>query len=533
MKSSIVLFRIVVLVMLLLLLTGLQHATAGSLSPQDGILVNIGDDQYGTDPDHCALREAIQAANDDAAFGGCPAGFGTDTITLQNGVGPFLLSIAGGGGSPNDNGDLNIESSMTIQGYGWQATIIQASLVNPSRIFNIVNATEDISVTIRDLSLFNGDAGSEGGGTIANSESLLLEGVGIQDSKSDLNGGAIFSRIYGSGQALTIRDCTIINNTSGYAGGGIFSDYGEIIIENSYIANNTATTFDIGKGGGLYTSYAPVTIRRSMFDHNTSHGDGGNIYLSASGNNFHIDDSIITNGVSWINGGNLSATTLPDYSVDVIIRRSEISNGQANFGLGGGIYNDVMLTLENVTISGNQAQIGGGIYTTAVDDGASNLSIYRNITVTDNLDATTNVPGDGLYLNTSAPVNIYNSILAMNGPDTTLGLNCDCYRTISISSGYNLERGTSCAFTAGGDVQNSDPLLGPLNHNWGSSRTHALYLGSPAIDHGNNATCLSEDQRGWYRPVDGPDVDEPPVATCDIGAFEYGHRLEFLPMIRK
>ncbi|MEL7447880.1 MAG: choice-of-anchor Q domain-containing protein [Pseudomonadota bacterium] len=55
-----------------------------------------------------------------------------------------------------------------------------------------------------------------------------------------------------------------------------------------------------------------------------------------------------------------------------------------------------------------------------------------------------------------------------------------------------------------------DPLLGPLQNNGGSTATHELLPGSPAIDAGS-ATCEATDQRGVARP-DGP--------VCDIGAFE-------------
>ena len=46
----------------------------------------------------CSLREAIQAANTDAAFGGCPAGGGADRISLA--AGTYGLSIP-----PNTTGD--------------------------------------------------------------------------------------------------------------------------------------------------------------------------------------------------------------------------------------------------------------------------------------------------------------------------------------------------------------------------------------------------------------------------------------------
>jgi hypothetical protein len=71
---------------------------------------------------------------------------------------------------------------------------------------------------------------------------------------------------------------------------------------------------------------------------------------------------------------------------------------------------------------------------------------------------------------------------------------------------------------AGGSLIGVDPLLGPLADNGGPATssgqatfTYALLSGSPALDAGNDATCLSTDQRGVARPQG---------AQCDIGAFE-------------
>ena len=51
-----------------------------------------------------------------------------------------------------------------------------------------------------------------------------------------------------------------------------------------------------------------------------------------------------------------------------------------------------------------------------------------------------------------------------------------------------------------------------MQYNGGPTYTHALRVGSLAIDTGNIDTCLATDQRGVKRPQG---------VTCDIGAFEY------------
>jgi hypothetical protein len=54
-----------------------------------------------------------------------------------------------------------------------------------------------------------------------------------------------------------------------------------------------------------------------------------------------------------------------------------------------------------------------------------------------------------------------------------------------------------------------DAKLGAMADNGGATMTHALLLGSPAIDAANNSSAPATDQRGEAR-----------VATADIGAFE-------------
>ena len=92
-----------------------------------------------------------------------------------------------------------------------------------------------------------------------------------------------------------------------------------------------------------------------------------------------------------------------------------------------------------------------------------------------------------------------------------------------ISQGHNLF-GENPGGLDTTDIVDPTPLLGPPQNNGGSTHTHALQSGSPAIDAGNPATpgsaapaCEATDQRGETRPVDG---DGDSTAICDIGTFE-------------
>ena len=180
-------------------------------------------------------------------------------------------------------------------------------------------------------------------------------------------------------------------------------------------------------------------------------------------------------------------------------------------GDGGGIYSIATLAVTNSTLSGNTtgaggsyvppcsgsapAGVGGGLAT------AGGSATVSYVTVADNSDGIDNLAGT---------VNLGGTIVA----DST-GANCT--GTISDTSGYNLDSGTSCGFTAGTDITGTEPVLGALAANGGPTETQALLVGSPAIDHGGTKSvgCPTNDQRGSGRPDEAADN-----GSCDIGAYE-------------
>jgi CSLREA domain-containing protein len=164
---------------------------------------------------------------------------------------------------------------------------------------------------------------------------------------------------------------------------------------------------------------------------------------------------------------------------------------------GGGIYVAIDATLTNTTISGNTATSeGGGLYN---EFGTSTLT---NTTIVSN----TGPAGMGGGITNFDTTQLKNSIVANNA-----GGNCETF-SAPTSLGHNLESGTDCAFTSPGDLQSTNPVLGPLANNGGQTETHALLPGSPAIDAGDNIGCPTTDQRGLARPQS---------LVCDIGAYEF------------
>jgi len=255
------------------------------------------------------------------------------------------------------------------------------------------------------------------------------------------------------------------------------SSGGSLTLQEVSIRNGAATN-----GGGFYSQGGEVTlIDTALSDNRATYG--GAIYSRGS---------------------------------TVVLIDSTLSDNGATYG--GAIYSqgDTTLRLTNSTVSGNQAgEQGGGI---ANAGGSLDLTAS---TVSENRTAAGGASGGGIHLARGALMAMRNTVVAYN----PAGGDCAITRARDATSeGYNLDGDGTCGLDpARGDRPNADPRLAPLMNYGGATPTHALFGGSPAIDHISPGTnlCgsipLDADQRGQRRPADG---DGGGGASCDIGAFE-------------
>ncbi len=109
-----------------------------------------------TNNGNCSLREAVIAANTDAARDACRAGSGADTITLP--AGTYALSIAGNLEDNALQGDLDVLGSVTINGAGAGNTTVNGSDLD--RVFDVWPGS---TVVFSGLTITNGFAGTGAG----------------------------------------------------------------------------------------------------------------------------------------------------------------------------------------------------------------------------------------------------------------------------------------------------------------------------------------------------------------------------------
>jgi hypothetical protein len=221
---------------------------------------------------------------------------------------------------------------------------------------------------------------------------------------------------------------------------------------------------------------------------------GGGIFHDADDATMNLNQSTVSGNESS-SGGGIMAQRGP-----LNLTRSTVSSNRAPGGLGGGIQGSTggVLTLKNTTVSGNKSKFGGGIIS------------YEALNITDSTIAfnTAQQPGGGIFFN-SGTATFKNAIVSNNTSDFAGFNNCNRSDVTTSASTYNLEKGTSCGFDQPSDI-NAGPRLGDLANNGGTTNTHALLAGSPAINAGGPP----------FEPTDQRGVTRPQGVASDIGAFE-------------
>jgi hypothetical protein len=280
-----------------------------------------------------------------------------------------------------------------------------------------------------------------------------------------------------------------------------------VLSAGAFAGTARAASYDADDGASLE---AALTRADASSTPSTIVLSGGVFLPSAT---LRISASITIAGPASGRGARLDGGAVEPFPSDLLLveahARLTLSNVQLTTG-GGGAFAAAIddfgaVDLESTTIEGND---GPGL---EVEHGG--LATVRNSTLSDGSDfgliddGTASLFNVTIAFNTNGGIddsggvlNLTNTIVADNSP-------FDCTRHATTSD-HSLDSDGSCAVGALGDV--NPRLAVALRENGGTTPTHALEAGSPAIGAGDESKCPPEDQRHLIRPN----------GSCDIGAYQ-------------
>ena len=398
------------------------------------------------------------------------------------------------------SGELLVEKSVTILGPGPRVLTINGNFPNTTnRVFDVRGG---VNVTIASLAIINGSFPNGLGGGIYNFQSTLLVSNCVLRGNTAGNGGAIYNNNSGGIRSLTVKASIIEDNTASY-GGGIYNDgisgSAFLSVASSTLSSNSAAfggaIYNDGRSGNAFAALSDSTVcsNRASMDEIIGGGQGGGIYSDGS------------------SSGNAT----------VSVSTSTFNNNSAAF-MGGGVFNlgyqgRANLYLYTSTVSGNASAFKGGVIANSAVIGIA-IALVNACTFSGN---SADFSGGGIYSD-HGTVQLGDTILNAGASGANLASDSGSWS----SAGYNLSSDNALGQLIGpGDRINTNPMLGPLANNGGPTLTHALLLGSPAIDQGKRdaipSLVLDVDQRSRPRPIDFSSVTNANGGDgSDIGSFE-------------
>lgn len=455
--------------------------------PRAALVFNIPvttfEDQNGTDPAHCSLREAVKAVADRAPFGGCPAGSAFDRNRIQLQPGDYRLT----------EGEIRIGAEVVILGADSQAA-----------------ARKDVKDPLT-----------------GNAPRLARPDYQDQSAAIGKTGTYIYadagSRIFDAMASLAMSD---------------------VVLEGSASPAQTLPSAVVGNGGVIIAAgpleLSNVIIRGGRVTGSTAvAGNGGAIFLGGEGTGMTLTDVTIEGSQAQNKGGAIAVLCSRDLAVRAshslsITRSLFIGNSSAG---GAGVIDacgrtDVSLTAS--TLSGNSSAANAGAitylqgsaagvgrvtlsYVTAAEQVGHVLAVngLSSVTLTGSLLSRFNTVGGGsICFNPDVAVPWMEATVPA-GHHNAIDSDGNCSQFLSAS-------GQNVAIAPGTDINQVLMPIRPSSY-YPTTLTGKPYgltdyylpridAGSPIVDKAEElADCAQFDQRNVVRKHG---------AACDIGAVE-------------
>ncbi len=230
----------------------------------------------GNDSGQGSLREAIARA--------CPA----STITFAPHVKEVLL-----------NSSLWIEKDLNIDGgSGNHTVIIKRNSSEPFRLFRVTKGTQNLAinnivVNMNNLTLQNGGV-ADFGGAVLNTGTLTLRNCFILENTSGGTGGAVQNGFENRSGTINLINCVLAFNTSNPENGatiqnGFFAT-ANLTLQNCTITDNSAASDRVG----IRNLASNLTIQNTIINHEGSISNAFGGMISSQGGNITLGNSPFT-----------------------------------------------------------------------------------------------------------------------------------------------------------------------------------------------------------------------------------------------
>lgn len=298
---------------------------------------------------------------------------------------------------------------------------------------------------------------------------LEISGLRLTLGKTTGFGGAIYAT-----NDLTLLDCKVVENEAG-SGGAIFSFNNKLRIERSTFAGNAAAS----AGGALYLGQVDAVLRDSTFSGNSIDASNGAAVVSQAQD---IDTNLTAINCTF-SGNTANGTAFGGALANVVQAPSATVTAT--------------MTLIHCTVTNNSVGEdgrAGGIVSVANGDDSTVLRLFNTIVSGNRRDTT---------------------------PDDILA--SDTFTAKSSLIGEQAADGVVLDDGVDGNITGvTDPGLAALADNGGTTLTHSLLTTSPALNSGDDAFSLDENNDPLTSDQRADEFAFPRVvgSAVDIGAVE-------------
>ncbi len=215
---------------------------------------------------------------------------------------------------------ITIDKDLTIIGDGWENSIIQAAASQGAADARVITVPNGVSVTLDGITIRYGEAIGNG---------------------TDAYGGGIFNQ-----GNITIRDCMVTQNISGF-GGGIANGIGAGQATAEFINSSIRLNEAIAEGAGIFNeasangNSSTITITYSTVSENSAQNGGGvaNIAGNGAARFSSFNSTISENSVDSNGGGLLNEVTNNGSAIATINQSTFDDNNNGNIYNNNGIVN--------------------------------------------------------------------------------------------------------------------------------------------------------------------------------------------------